>query len=239
MKRKIGELYNKSVVVGNPNEVSKDEILLKGGKGEITLSERKEGELEDITNTSPKYPRCFIWYKAENFDTIFGLHGGGTLQIGETCGIPLDNLGVIKFNGDGVDENSKICDLDTFLNENKGKYKEISFKEFMGECPEGDYGFIDIYVNKFPDPDVSNIRTLVNNNTKKRLIYLSKNLNKANLIRLYLLEGAEKYLPIIVNSQYYAIDKENNCIIFETEGFPTVGLGNEIKVSLDAEVVEQ
>lgn len=187
-------------------------------------------------NLAPKYPRCFIWYKAEEFDVMFGMHGNSGLMLGEMPGTYIDNLAIIKFNNDGIDQNGNLCDLDTFLNWNKGKYKEISLKEFMGEYPEGDYGFVDIYVNKLPNPDVSNVRTLVNNNTKKRLNYLSKNPNKANLIRVY--SFTEKYVPIILNSPYYTIDKENNCIIFETEGFPPINLGNEIKVSLDAEVVK-
>lgn len=237
MRKQKAKIYKgKRVVMGDKNLVTKNEIHVNDiprNEGHI------DGELEDITNTPPKYPRCFIWYKAENFDTIFGYHSGSGAYIGESGGAYLDNMGIIKFNDDGVDENGKICDLDTFLNWNKGKYKEISFKEFMGECPEGDYGFIDIYVNKFPDPDVSNIRTLVNNNTKKRLIYLSKNLNKANLIRLYLLEGDKKYVPVAINSPYYTIDKENNCIIFEIENAPAADSVTQIKVSLGAEVVEQ
>jgi hypothetical protein len=238
MKTKIGELYNKSVVVGNPNEVTKNEILLKNDVGGITLSERKDGELEDISNTPPTYPRCFIWYKAEEFDVLFGAHAN-SVEINEITSAYIDNLAIIKFNNDGIDQNGNLCDLDTFLNWKKGKYKEISLKEFMGECPEGDYGFIDIYVDQLPNPDISNVRTLVNDNTKKRLNHLSKNPNKANLIRVYLLEGDEKYIPIKLNSSYYTIDKENNCIIFETEELSPVGIGNEIKVSLDAEVVGQ
>lgn len=159
--------------------------------------------------------------------------------MGETFGIEFDNMAVIKFNYDGVDENGDYCDLDTFLNLNKEKYKEISLKEYMGECPEGDFGLIDIYINQLPNPDVSNIRTLVNDNTKKRLNYLSKNPNKANAIRLYILGSTEKYTPIELNSPYYTIDKENNCIIFEIQEFPPIGVDNEIKVSLDAEVLPQ
>ena len=33
MKKKVGELYDKPIVVGNPNEVNKDEILLKNDGG--------------------------------------------------------------------------------------------------------------------------------------------------------------------------------------------------------------
>lgn len=236
MKIKAKTYKGKRIVMGDKNLVTKNEIHVNDiprNEGHI------DGELEDITNTPPKYPRCFIWYKAENFDTVFGFHGASGLYIGESVGTLLDNMGIIKFNDDGVDKNGNICDLDTFLNWNKGKYKEISLKEFMGECPEGDYGFIDIYVDQLPNPDISNVRTLVNDNTKKRLNHLSKNPNKANLIRLYTLEGGEKYTPIAINSPYYTVDKENNRIIFETEEFPPIGLGNEIKVSLDAEVVGQ
>lgn len=239
MKKKVGELYDRPIVIGNPNEVNKDEILLKNEGGGITLSERKNGELEDITNTPPKYPRCFIWYKAEGFDVTFGFHSTNGLMLAEATGTIFDNMGVIKFNNDGVDENGNFCDLDTFLNWNKGKYKEISLKEFMGECPEGDYGFIDVYVGQINESTISKILSLVNNDTKKRLNYLSKNPNKANLIRIYTSNGFEKYIPIIVNSPYYTIDKENNCIIFEIEQIPPLGMATQIKVSLDAEVVNK
>lgn len=237
MKKKIGELYDKPIVVGNPKDVTKDEILLKNDRGGITLSERKDGELEDITNIPPKYPRCFIWYKAETFYTQVLMWGGSAFHFIEGMGTHIDNMAIMKTNNDGVDENENVCDLDTFLNRNKGKYKEISLKEFMGECPEGDYGFIDIYVNQIPNSDVSNVRTLVNNNTKKRLNYLIKNPNKANLIRVYTLEGDGKYIPIILNSSYYTINKENNCIIFEIEQFSPLGTATQVKISLDAEVV--
>ena len=155
----------------------------------------------------------------------------------EANGTVFDNIAVIKFNDDAVDQNGQYCDLDTFLNLNKGKYKEISLKEFMGECTEGDYGFIDVYVGAINEYTISKILSLVNNDTKKRLNYLSKNPNKANLIRIYTSDDFTKYIPVVINSPYYTIDKENNCIIFEIEQIPLLGTITQIKVSLDAEVV--
>lgn len=169
---------------------------------------------------------------------MFGYHLHNGMGIAETVGIQYDNTAVIKFNNDGVDENGNVCDLDTFLNWNKGKYKEISLKEFMGECSEGDYGFIDVIVNKIGgDIDICNF--IRNDNTKKRLNYLNKNINKYNLIRLFVLNDIEKYIPFMVNSSCYTINKEDNCIIFEIEPVPPLNNATQIKVSLDAEVVNK
>lgn len=33
MKKKVGELYDKPIVVGNPNDITKNEILLKNDGG--------------------------------------------------------------------------------------------------------------------------------------------------------------------------------------------------------------
>ena len=107
----------------------------------------------------------------------------------------------------------------------------------MGECLEGDYGFIDVYVSFIDNTTTSKIISLVNNNTKKRLNYLSKNPNKANLIRIYTSHDFTEYIPIMANSSHYTIDKENNCIIFEIEPIPPLGMATQIKVSLDAEIV--
>ena len=41
MKKKVGELYDRPIVIGNPNEVNKDEILLKNeGGGLLFLKEK-------------------------------------------------------------------------------------------------------------------------------------------------------------------------------------------------------
>ena len=186
-------------------------------------------------NLAPKYPRCFIWYKAEGFDVKFGIHAAGGFQIAEITGIHLDNLALIKFNDDGINQNEDFCDLDTFLNWNKGKYKEISLKEFMGECPEGDFGIIRIPMRCDPNGQV--IYTLVEDEfSKNRIDYLKSNVeNKYNIIRLYGVEGLDNNY-YYVNTKSYTIDKENNCIIFEIDPIPPFKMATQIKVSLDAEV---
>lgn len=43
MKQKVGELYDKPIVIGNPNEFTKDEIPLKDLlEGKIKLEDIKE-----------------------------------------------------------------------------------------------------------------------------------------------------------------------------------------------------
>lgn len=49
MKKKVGNLFNKPVVQGNLNEINSNEIHIKTEGGGITLSERKNGNLETIS----------------------------------------------------------------------------------------------------------------------------------------------------------------------------------------------
>jgi hypothetical protein len=50
--RKIGELKGKPIVEGNPNEIKNNQIHIKTEGGGITLSERKNGNLETISGGS-------------------------------------------------------------------------------------------------------------------------------------------------------------------------------------------
>ena len=63
--RKIGELKGKPIIEGNPNEIKNNQIHYKESKGNINLSERKNGNLETIIGGSSnggsskiKYYKC-------------------------------------------------------------------------------------------------------------------------------------------------------------------------------------
>ena len=124
-----------------------------------------------------------------------------------------------------------IKTLDGFLNRQKGKYKEISLKEFMGECPEGDFGIVTIsqYFNS------NEVYTLLDDEfSKRRINYLKNNIqNKYNTIRIAIEEDGY----YMVHSTLCVLDKENNCIIFEIPPIPPLNMATQIRVSLDAEVV--
>lgn len=68
MKRRVGTLYKTPIVEGDSNIVSKDEILLKrgGGDGTLSLSKRNsKGDLSNITgesdnNTDRKYTDAYF-----------------------------------------------------------------------------------------------------------------------------------------------------------------------------------
>jgi len=240
MKKKVGELYDRPIVIGNPNEVNKDEILLKNTGGGITLSERKDGELEDITTTPPKYPRCFIWYDKGNDGDVgepvpLHCHIGNTRLFENNDGILASNY--IMFDSELVVGYDSSINVDSFLSRHKGKYKEISLKEYMGECPEGDFGII-----KIPMPYDQNgqvIYTLVEDElSKKRINYLNNNVeNKYNIIRIYASKAFNNNY-YYVNVKSYTIDKENNCIVFEIEQIPPLDMATQVRVSLDAEVLK-
>lgn len=205
--------------------------------GGITLSERKDGELEDITNTLPKYPRCFIWYDLGNdgdigeyFPPYNYFETNGTFGYAEGMVIMEHNVMLFStkyYNDDGTKT------LDDFLNRHKGKYKEISLKEFMGECPEGDFGIITMaqYFNS------NEVYTLLNDEfSKRRINYLKNNVqNKYNIIKIAVREDGY----VMVSSTSCTLDKENNCIIFEILPIPPFNMATQIKVSLDAEVINK
>ena len=126
-------------------------------------------------NLAPKYPRCFIWYDSGNDGDVgeyfppynfIGSNGlfeitDGTIDIG---------VNVIAFSTKYYNYNG-IKTLDGFLNRQKGKYKEISLKEFMGECPEGDFGTINIS-QYFKSNEVYTL--LDDEFSKRRINYLKK-----------------------------------------------------------------
>lgn len=199
--------------------------------GGITLSERKDGELEDITNTPPKYPRCFIWYDAnvgEYFPPYNVFDNTGAFMYGEGS-IGMDN-NILLFPTKYY-RNDGVATIDAFLNRQKGKYKEISLKEFMGECPEGDFGTITIsqYFNS------NEVYTLLDDEfSKRRINYLKNNIqNKYNTIRI----AVEEYGYCTLFTPSCILDKENNCIIFEIQPIPPLGMTTQVRVSLDAEVI--
>lgn len=52
MKKKVGEIYNKPIVVGNPNEFTKDEILIKKNSEGVSFYERgTDGTMKNICSS--------------------------------------------------------------------------------------------------------------------------------------------------------------------------------------------
>lgn len=187
-------------------------------------------------NLAPKYPRCFIWYDKGNDGDVgefFPPHNFigayGALECIE--GVTTLNANTILFPAKYYKDNGTKT-LDGFLNRQKGKYKEISLKEFMGEYPEGDFGTISIpqYFNS------NEVYTLLDDEfSKRRINYLKNNIqNKYNNIRIAV---EEDYYIVI--SPSCILDKENNCIIFEINPIPPLNMATQIKVSLDAEVINK
>lgn len=204
----------------------------------ISKEEKKDITREIVNleaNLAPKYPRCFIWYDKGNdgdvgeFSPQHSFIGGfGVFESTEGT-ITMDANTILfptKYYKDGG-----IKTLDSFLNRQKGKYKEISLKEFMGECPEGDFGIITIS-QYFKSNEVYTL--LDDEFSKRRINYLKNNIqNKYNIIRIAVAEDSY----YLVHSASCTLDKENNCIIFEINQLPPLGMATQIKVSLDAEVV--
>lgn len=242
MKTKIGELYNKPIVIGNPNKVNKDEILLKNDVGGITLSERKDGELEDITNTPPKYPRCFISEFDSGDDMIRGITlytGNSGINFCETSTFNKNNI-ILVFN-DWAMINGEYTTLDVFLNKYKGKYKEISLKEFMGESssPNRDLFIINLYSESYINSDNFIFTKIKDLTSVKNFNIISKNLNKHCLLTFTFKEDeVGQSIPYYIRVSNYTLNEENNCIEFNLKDtMPPLNMATQIKVSLDAEVV--
>lgn len=49
MKRKVGELFNKPIVQGNENVLSSNEILVKRKGNTLSLKERVNGEIKEVS----------------------------------------------------------------------------------------------------------------------------------------------------------------------------------------------
>ena len=191
-------------------------------------------------NLAPKYPRCFIWYDKGNdgdIGEVFPSHCSINYNSMFTPNYDRVTGNIIMFESNYVDSSIGSIDINLFLDKHKGKYKEISLKEYMGECPEGDFGIIKIPMRCDPNGQV--IYTLVEDEfSKKRIKYLKNNIeNKYNAIRLYEVEGDINNHHYYANTKSYTIDKENNCIIFEIDTIPPFNMVTQVKVSLNAEVI--
>lgn len=205
----------------------------------IISKEEKKDIAEEIVNLeanlAPKYPRCFIWYDLGNdgdvgeyFPPYNFFSELGSLEFAE--GVIQIGVNTIVFFTKYYND-SGIKTLDSFLNRHKEKYKEISLKEFMGECPEGDFGIITIS-QYFKSNEVYTL--LDDEFSKRRINYLKNNIqNKYNIIRIAVAEDSY----YLVHSASCTLDKENNCIIFEINQLPPLDMATQIKVSLDAEVI--
>lgn len=244
MKKKVGELYDKPIVVGNPNEVNKDEILLKNSGGGITLSERKDGELETITNEPPKEFRYIICYKETEIynylkylvfipsaDTYLEYEGIITPKTEYSSSFIISN----QKDSMVYDNNDNPLSIDEMIKTEteKGNIKEISQKEFFGYNPYGVY--YRLKLEDFIEGDEEIIYNKVNNyNDIKRIKYLKDNIDKAKYNHVGFSYENRTWFYTIVNNAYI----ENNYIVFETEKIPPF-MVSKIKVSLDAEVVNK
>jgi hypothetical protein len=70
--RKIGELKGKPIVEGNPNEIKNNQIHIKTEGGGITLSERKNGNLETISGGSSGKEGNKLYYYYLDFSKFQG-----------------------------------------------------------------------------------------------------------------------------------------------------------------------
>jgi hypothetical protein len=70
MKKKIGEIYNIPIVIGNKNEVTKNEIHV----GELQGGEKRNIKYYDVTRIDSEGKLGFIYYAnaSKTPDTIFG-----------------------------------------------------------------------------------------------------------------------------------------------------------------------
>lgn len=80
--RKIGELKGKPIVEGNPNEVKNNQIHAKTEGGGITLSERKNGNLETISGSSSGGGGKVEYYNIINEDKFNSITDISAFQMG-------------------------------------------------------------------------------------------------------------------------------------------------------------
>lgn len=177
MKKKVGELYDKPIVIGNPNEVNKDEILLKNTGGGITLSERKDGELENITSSFS--PRCFIL----DTNDIVCSSGFIELAFGHINLAQYSNTNnVIMFPdpNDCIDRDENFCDVDTWVSVNKEHIvAEISYEEFLGNKVDGYFSKIRLIHPGNTNDSMVESPYFLDDFSKQRLNYLLNNPDKA------------------------------------------------------------
>lgn len=177
MKKKVGELYDRPIVIGNPNEVNKDEILLKNNGGGITLSERKDGELENITSSFS--PRCFIL----DTNDIVCSPGFIELAFGHINLAQYSNTNnVIMFPdpNDCLDNNENFCDVDTWVSVNKEHIvAEISYEEFLGNKVDGYFSKIRLIDPGNTNDSMVESPYFLDDFSKRRLNYLLNNPDKA------------------------------------------------------------
>lgn len=247
MKKKIGEIYNKPIVVGNPNEVNKDEILLKNDIGGISLSERKDGELKNITNTSSSTaslsPRCFI-LDNEDMPVAEGVvsYSYGICKGSEL--IPYGNVIMIADTNDPYScwdkNNDEPCDIETWISINKEHIvAEISYEEFLGNKVDGYFSKIRLVHPGSTENSTVESPYFLDDFSKQRINYLKNNPNKAtyNFISLtYPNEIKPQYAQIIDFFTLMSDGKEYAQI--DIESMPLFGNVTTIRIALDAEVLK-
>lgn len=236
MKTKVGELYNKPIVIGNPNEVNKDEILLKNDVGGITLSERKDGELKDITNITP---RCFILNKREVVCSQAIIQQG----YNNVEGALYANQYYIVMFGDSnsmLDKDENFCNIDTWIEINKENiHKEISYEDFLGNKVDGYFSKIRLDHPGFISDIEVESSYFIDSFSKQRINYLKNNLEKAkyNLIALTSI-NTEAYDYAYITDATIVTENNKEYIIFNIEPIPPYGETKRIKINLNAEVVK-
>ena len=195
-------------------------------------------------NLAPKYPRCFISEFDSGDDLVLGnvlITCNLGIKLGETATF-LKNDIIFIFNDYAI-VNDEITTLDVFLNKYKGKYKEISLKEFMGETsnPNRDLFIINLYSESYINSDNFVFTKTKDFASVKNINTISKNLNKHCLLSFSFKEDTGSMLaPYYICVTSYILNEENNCIEFNLKDtMPPLNMATKIKVSLDAEVVNK
>jgi hypothetical protein len=243
MKKKVGELYDKPIVIGNHNDITKDEILLKNNGGGITLSERKDGELKNITNTSSFSPRCFI------LDTADLLIAEGVISYSYgTCkgseGVGNSNVIMIADPSDPYgcwDNNNDPCDIETWISINKEHIvAEISYEEFLGNKVDGYFSKIRLVDPGNTESSETESPYFLDDFSKQRINYLKDNPNKAkyNFISITAPSKIKPAYAQITNFFTFAGGDNKEYARIEIESIPPFGNIRSIIIPFNAEVLK-
>lgn len=116
MKRKINTINGKRLVIGNTNEVSKDEILVQQTKeGTISLKERVGGELKELSgnngnNSSASNGPSLKFYKVKSEYTEDKELGNWVFRNCAYWSVSYDNYTTMSLFG--PDKNTKFYEKD-------------------------------------------------------------------------------------------------------------------------------
>lgn len=119
MKRKINTINGKRLVIGNTNEVSKDEILVQQTKeGTISLKERVGGELKELSgnnenNSSTSTGPSLKFYKVKSEYTENTELGNWVFDKCAYWSVSYDNY--VTMSLFGPDKNTKFYEKDGYV----------------------------------------------------------------------------------------------------------------------------